>query len=120
MMKKVTLKQFFKILKIKWIDGQCLHACLFCPYADECLENFIEEENYKMKLEIEFENQEDLRKKLSSLSPSYVTLNIRPSYTVEEIKNRIKLYDKVYQNNYFDIIRNGRTVMNRQSLNYME
>ena len=64
-----------------------------------------------MKLEIEFENQEDLRKKLSSLSPSYVTLNIRPSYTVEEIKNRIKLYDKVYQNNYFDIIRNGRTVI---------
>lgn len=61
-----------------------------------------------MKLEIEFENQEDLRKKLSSLSPS---LNIRPSYTVEEIKNRIKLYDNVYQNNYFDIIRNGRTVI---------
>lgn len=111
MMKKVTLKQFFKILKIKWIDGQCLHACLFCPYADECLENFIEEENYKMKLEIEFDNQEDLRKKLSSLLPSYVTLNIRPSYTVEEIKNRIKLYDNVYQNNYFDIIRNGRTVI---------
>ena len=111
MMKKVTLKQFFKILKIKWIDGQCLHACLFCPYADECLENFIEEENYKMKLEIEFENQEDLRKKLSSLLPSYVTLNVRPSYTVEEIKNRIKLYDNVYQNNYFDIIRNGRMVI---------
>lgn len=66
-----------------------------------------------MKLEIEFENQEDLRKKLSSLSPSYVTLNIRPSYTVEEIKNRIKLYDNVYQNNYFDIIRNGRTVIRR-------
>lgn len=64
-----------------------------------------------MKLEIEFENQEDLRKKLSSLSPPYVTLNIRPSYTVEEIKNRIKLYDNVYQNNYFDIIRNGRTVI---------
>lgn len=63
-----------------------------------------------MKLEIEFENQEDLRKKLSSLSP-YVTLNIRPSYTVEEIKNRIKLYDNVYKNNYFDIIRNGRTVI---------
>lgn len=111
MMKKVTLKQFFKILKIKWIDSQCLHACLFCPYADECLENFIEEENYKMKLEIEFENQEDLRKKLNSLLPSYVTLNVRPSYTVEEIKNRIKLYDNVYQNNYFDIIRNGRTVI---------
>ena len=64
-----------------------------------------------MKLEIEFENQEDLRKKLSSLLPSYVTLNARPSYTVEEIKNRIKLYDNVYQNNYFDIIRNGRTVI---------
>lgn len=110
-MKKVTLKQFFKILKIKWIDGQCLHACLFCPYADECLENFIEEKNYKMKLEIEFENQEDLRKKFSSLLPSYVTLNVRPSYTVEEIKKRIKLYDNVYKNNYFDIIRNGRTVI---------
>lgn len=64
-----------------------------------------------MKLEIEFENQEDLRKKLSSLLPSYVTLNVRPSYTVEEIKNRIKLYDNVYKNNYFDIIRNGRTVI---------
>lgn len=60
-----------------------------------------------MKLEIEFENQEDLRKKLRSLLPPYV----RPSYTVEEIKNRIKLYDNVYQNNYFDIIRNGRTVI---------
>lgn len=64
-----------------------------------------------MKLEIEFENQEDLRKKLRSLLPSHVTLNVRPSYTVEEIKNRIKLYDNVYQNNYFDIIRNGRTVI---------
>lgn len=64
-----------------------------------------------MKLEIEFENQEDLRKKFSSLFPSDVTLNVRPSYTVEEIKNRIKLYDNVYKNNYFDIIRNGRTVI---------
>lgn len=50
MMKKVTLKQFFKILKIKWIDAQCLHTCLFCPYADECLEKFIEEENYKNEI----------------------------------------------------------------------
>lgn len=64
-----------------------------------------------MKLEIEFENQEDLRKKLSSLLPPVATLNIRPSYTVEEIKKRIKLYDDVYRNNYFDIIRNGRTVI---------
>lgn len=71
-----------------------------------------------MKLEIEFENQEDLRKKLSSLSPSYVTLNIRPPYTVEEIKKRIKLYDDVYQNNYFDIIRNGRTLI--RARNYEE
>jgi hypothetical protein len=95
-MKKVTLKQFFKILKIKWIDEQCLHACLFCPYADECLENFIEEENYKNE----------------------TTLNIRPCYTVEEIKKRIKLYDDVYQNNYFDIIRNGRIVI--RARNYEE
>lgn len=63
-----------------------------------------------MKLEIEFDNHEDLRKKLSSLFPFAVTLNIRPSYTVEEIKKRIKLYDNNYSNNYFDIIRNGRTV----------
>lgn len=67
-----------------------------------------------MKLEIEFENQEDLRKKLSSLLPEPVILNIRPCYTVEEIK----LYDDVYQNNYFDIIRNGRTVI--RGRNYEE
>ena len=71
-----------------------------------------------MKLEIEFDNNEDLRKKLSSLLPSTVTLNIRPPYTVEEIKKRIKLYDDNYRNNYFDIIRNGRTV--RRALNYEE
>lgn len=71
-----------------------------------------------MKLEIEFENQEDLRKKLSSLLPEPVILNIRPSYTVEEIKKRIKLYDDVYQNNYFDIIRNGKMVI--RARNYEE
>lgn len=48
---------------------------------------------------------------LSSLLPDPVILNIRPCYTVEEIKKRIKLYDNVYRNNYFDIIRNGRTVI---------
>lgn len=69
-----------------------------------------------MKLEIEFDNYEDLRKKLSSLFPSAVTLNIRLSYTVEEIKKRIKLYDNNYSNNYFDIIQNGRTVT--RALNY--
>ena len=71
-----------------------------------------------MKLEIEFENKEDLRKKLSSLLPHPITLNIRPCYTVEEIKKRIKLYDDVYQNNYFDIIRNGRMVI--RARNYEE
>lgn len=71
-----------------------------------------------MKLEIEFDNNEDLRKKLSSLFPSTVTDNIRPPYTVEEIKKRIKLYDDNYRNNYFDIIRNGRTVT--RALNYEE
>lgn len=50
-----------------------------------------------MKLEIEFENQEDLRKKLSSLLPEPTIPNIRPCYTVEEIKKRIKLYDNVYK-----------------------
>lgn len=71
-----------------------------------------------MKLEIEFENKEDLRKKLSSLLPDPITLNIRSCYTVEEIKKRIKLYDDVYQNNYFDIIRNGRIVI--RARNYEE
>lgn len=71
-----------------------------------------------MKLEIEFENKEDLRKKLSSLLPDPITPNIRPCYTVEEIKKRIKLYDDVYQNNYFDIIRNGRIVI--RARNYEE
>lgn len=71
-----------------------------------------------MKLEIEFENQEDLRKKLSYILPDPIILNIRPCYTVEEIKKRIKLYDDVYQNNYFDIIRNGRTVT--RARNYEE
>ena len=73
-----------------------------------------------MKLEIEFENQEDLRKKLSSLLPKSesVIFNIMPCYTTEEIKKRIKLYDDVYQNNYFDIIRNGRTVI--RARNYEE
>jgi hypothetical protein len=71
-----------------------------------------------MKLEIEFENQEDLRKKLSSLLPDPIIPNIRPCYTVEEIKKRIKLYDDVYRNNYFDIIRNGRTVT--RARNYEE
>ena len=71
-----------------------------------------------MKLEIEFENQEDLRKKLSSLLPDPIIPNIRPCYTTEEIKKRIKLYDDVYRNNYFDIIRNGRTVT--RARNYEE
>lgn len=71
-----------------------------------------------MKLEIEFENQEDLRKKLSSLLPDPIIPNIRPCYTVEEIKKCIKLYDDVYRNNYFDIIRNGRTVT--RARNYEE
>ena len=47
-----------------------------------------------------------------------ITLNIRPRYTVEEIKKRIKLYDDVHRNNYFDIIRNGRTVI--RARNYEE
>lgn len=50
--------------------------------------------------------------------PDPIIPNIRPCYTVEEIKKRIKLYDNVYQNNYFDIIRNGRTVI--RARNYEE
>lgn len=50
--------------------------------------------------------------------PDPIILNIRPRYTVEEIKKRIKLYDDVYQNNYFDIIRNGITLI--RGINYEE
>lgn len=50
--------------------------------------------------------------------PDPITLNIRPCYTVEEIKKRINLYDAVYKNNYFDIIRNGKTVI--RARNYEE
>lgn len=33
---KITLK----IMKIKWIKGQCLHMCAWCDYRHECLEHF--------------------------------------------------------------------------------
>lgn len=55
----------------------------------------------------EFENQEDLRKKLSSLLPGPIILNIRPCYTVEEIKNVLNYMIMFTET----IIRNGRTVI---------
>ena len=35
-----NLKRFFveklQILKIKWLNGECRHLCLGCPYYDNC------------------------------------------------------------------------------------
>lgn len=54
-----------------------------------------------MKLEIEFENCNDLDRKLSSLLRRSETFKPKSSYSIEDIKKCIKLYDFEYENNYF-------------------
>ena len=27
------------ILKVKWLNGQCRHICLFCHYRNDCFDN---------------------------------------------------------------------------------
>nr|DAI10650.1 MAG TPA: hypothetical protein [Caudoviricetes sp.] len=40
---KIYFRNFFKIVKIKWIKKQCRRAtCLTCKYKHECLQNLIE------------------------------------------------------------------------------
>lgn len=73
----------------------------------------------KMKLEIEFENYEDLNRKLSTLlyrSDKICHLPNKGLYTVEEIKRKIKFYAPKYEENYYDIIRNGKTIS--RAINY--
>lgn len=59
----------------------------------------------KMKLEIEIENFEDLDRKLSSASRRSEIFKPKSSYSIEDIKKCIKLYDFEYENNYFYIIK---------------
>lgn len=74
-----------------------------------------------MKLEINFENYEELNKKLFSLlyrSDRICHLPNKEIYTVEEIKRKIKFYAPKYEENYFDIIKNGKTIS--RALNYTQ
>lgn len=75
----------------------------------------------KMKLEIEFENYEELNKKLFSLlycSDKICYLPDKCLYTVDEIKRKIKFYAPKYEENYYDIIKNGRTIS--RAINYTQ
>ena len=75
----------------------------------------------KMKLEIEFENYEELNKKLFSLlyrSDKICHLPDKGLYTVDEIKRKIKFYAPKYEENYYDIIKNGRTIL--RAINYTQ
>lgn len=74
-----------------------------------------------MKLEINFENYEELNKKLFSLlyrSDRICHLPNKEIYTVEEIIRKIKFYAPKYEENYFDIIKNGKTIL--RGLNYTQ
>lgn len=78
-----------------------------------------------MKLEIEFENQEDLRKKLSYILPDPIILNIRPCYTVEEIKNVLNymmVFIKTIILTLLETVERlqGQEIMKRQLLNYRQ
>lgn len=74
-----------------------------------------------MKLEIEFENYEELNKKLFSLlyrCDKICKLPDMELYTVEEIKRKIKFYEPKNEDNYYDIIKNGKTIS--RALNYVQ
>lgn len=74
-----------------------------------------------MKLEIEFENYEELNKKLFSLlyrCDKICKLPDMELYTVEEIKRKIKFYEPKNEDNYYNIIKNGKTIS--RALNYAQ
>lgn len=74
-----------------------------------------------MKLEIEFENYEDLNRKLYSLLYREDRRYCFPSkelYGIKEIKNKIKMYEIDYKDNIFDLIKNGKPIA--RALNYMQ
>lgn len=74
-----------------------------------------------MKLEIEFENYEELHRKLYCLlfhEDRKTLFKDKHNYTVQEIKSVIKLYTDKYNDNYFDIIKNGSTIC--RAINYVQ
>lgn len=70
----------------------------------------------KMKLEIEFENFEDLDRKLSSALCRSEIFKPKSSYTIKDIVKCINLYDFEYENKNFCLIKNGVLISNK--LNY--
>lgn len=74
-----------------------------------------------MKLEIDFENYEDLNRKLYYLlyrEDRRCCFPYKEQYNIEEIKNKIKMYDFDYKENYFDLIKNGELIA--RALNYSQ
>lgn len=70
----------------------------------------------KMKLEIEFENFEDLDRKLSSALRRSEIFKPKSSHTIKDIVKCINLYDFEYKNKNFCLIKNGVLISNK--LNY--
>lgn len=74
-----------------------------------------------MKLEIEFENYEDLNRKLYYLLHRDDRRYCFPSKdkcNIKEIKNKIKMYEIEYKDNIFDLIKNGKLIA--IALNYTQ
>lgn len=74
-----------------------------------------------MRLIIDFENYEELNKKLFSLlyrSDKICHLPDKEIYTVEEIKRKVKFYDPINEKNYYNVIENGSSIT--RGLNYTQ
>lgn len=67
----------------------------------------------KMKLEIEFENFEDLHEKLYSAVRRSEIFKPKSSYAINDIAKCIKLYDFEYKDNNFCLIKNGVLISNK-------
>ena len=75
----------------------------------------------KMELKIVFENYEDLNRKLYSLlyrEDRRCCFPTKDQYKIEEIKNKIKMYELDYKDNIFDLIKNGKPIA--RALNYIQ
>lgn len=58
----------------------------------------------KMELKIVFENYEDLNRKLYR-EDRRCCFPAKDQYKIEEIKNKIKMYELDYKDNIFDLIK---------------
>ena len=67
----------------------------------------------KMKLEIEFENFEDLDRKLSYALRRSEIFKPKSSYIIKDIVKCINLYDFEYKNKNFCLIKNGVLISNK-------